>query len=131
AARSFLPDVNRDRLAGVDGGAEASADFAEPRRIAFADGCHQHATDHAIGAEPVQDGPVKPCARSNLRVYVDRVVVAGEPVDQRRFRPAGDVVRLIRFPVGDWMRTGLLGRWSPAAAVAAQEIGCRPGGAEL
>src|SRR5204863_3475337 len=70
---------------------------------------------HAVRAQPWQDRAGEAGPGRELRVYVQRVAVAAQPVPQRLSRPGRGLQHRIRFT----FRDGHAGRLAPLAAEAA------------
>ena len=90
--------------------------------IALAELGDQRAARHAVGAQPVQDrlGETGQLA-GEPRVAVQRVAVAGEPVDQRLILAGGQRDAGVGLAVRDFRRDRPLTRLPPEAARAADD----------
>jgi hypothetical protein len=84
------------RLAGIDGAREAHVQSTQPPRIVAAQDFDQRAPDGAVRAEPMQDRALEPRAARNFGIDVQRVVIAGEAIDERLVQRH----RQIRLQVG-------------------------------
>ena len=90
------PDRHHQRVTGQHRPGEPPGHGPEPGRVRAAQRVQQRAPGEPVGAQAVQDRPAEPAAGRERRVRVQRVPVAGQPVQQRLFRPGGHGHRVVR-----------------------------------
>ena len=98
------PHRNRQRLTRQHRPAEPPGHGPEPGRVAVAQHLQQGPAGHPVGAQAVQDRLAEAAAGGELRVDVQRVAVAGQPVDQRLLRPGRLDDLVVGLPVRPFPR---------------------------
>ncbi len=118
---AVLPQIHRHGLPRKHRRGKAHGVLPERAGIIIGVGLQHRAAGQAVGAHAVQDRPRKPGLARELRIAVQRVAVAAQPVDQRLVRPRRDIDGAVRRPRRHRMRRRLaLGR-AAEAAIAARE----------
>src|SRR3954451_13470564 len=87
--RAIDPHFGADRLARENRRCEAQTHAFEARGIVSCDRLQQRAAGDAERAEAMQNRPRETGGACHFRIGMQRIVVAGEPVDQRRVRGRG------------------------------------------
>ena len=75
--------ADREGVARQHRRSEAGLDVVEPHRVAGAHRVQERPAGEAVAAQAVQDRTVEATDRGERRVRVQRVAVAGQPVDER------------------------------------------------
>ena len=121
---SGAPDRGGERLAGKDRRGEPRRDGGDLRGVTAAEFADQRAAGDPVGAQPVQDrlGEAGQLSREP-RIAVQRIAVAGQPVDQRLVLAGRQRDPRIGLAVGDLGRHRPLPGLPAEAALAADHRG--------
>src|ERR1700734_4132015 len=95
-AATVGPDFSSDRLAGVDRSREAKRERAETALVVGAYGLQKSVSGNRIRAKAVQDWLSKASVGRHVRVGVDGVQVAIQPVEQRLLARRRQIANSVR-----------------------------------
>lgn len=99
---AVTPDFRSDGLAGIDRRRKSQAQALQPCRVVVATDLHDCIAGHAKRTQTMQDRPIEAGRLGDLRIGVQRVGIAAQPLDQGRLRnrSADHIFRRVSHPGG-------------------------------
>src|SRR5215471_4804073 len=127
-ALALAPNLGADGIAGKDRAREPRLDAFQPLRPAVGALPQNRTRRDAEACRPMQNGTIEAGGLGALRIGVERILVAVEPVQQREIGRRRQIADFLRRRLRHRMRHRRLGRLAAETAVLARKRAAVDGG---